>query len=118
MNAQEYCTDPQAPGLWEPWRWVQPAMLVGIGISDAGVDVKRINPSLHDLLWTKFQRLRVLWQSHHDVSMADVLSPLRPHHLPHGGRTKPWSLSTWVQQVPLHDLSSSQDENLGARPHC
>ncbi|MBX4171190.1 hypothetical protein K3M35_21465 [Rhodococcus sp. DMU2021] len=98
MNAQEYCTDPQAPGVWERWRWGQPAMLVGIGISDAGVDVQRINPALYDLLWTKFQRLRALWQSHHDVDMADVLSPLRP----------PPSAARWPDDtlVPL-DLAST-----------
>lgn len=83
--------------MWEPWRWGQPAMLVGIGISDTGVDVQRINPNLHDLLWTKFQRLRALWQSHHDVNMADVLSPLRP----------PPSAARWPDEalVPL-DLGS------------
>ncbi|MCZ4589657.1 hypothetical protein O4328_39495 [Rhodococcus opacus] len=96
MNAQEYCTDPQEPGVWEPWRWGSPAMLVGIAISDAGVDVQRINPNLHDLAWTKFQRLRALWQSHHDLDMAAVLSPLRP----------PPSAALWPDEelVPL-DLS-------------
>lgn len=73
-------------------------MLVGIGISDTGVDVQRINPNLHELLWTKFQRLRALWQSRHDVNMADVPSPLRP----------PPSAARWPDEalVPL-DLGSA-----------
>lgn len=99
MNAEEYCTDPSAPGTWEPWRWSNPRMLAGIGIADCGVNVQAINGALHDELWTKFQRLRAMWQSHRDLNMDDVLAPLRP----------PPSAGQWPDEVlvPL-DLDRSR----------
>lgn len=78
MNAQEFCTNAEAPGTWQPWRWSNPRMLLGIGVSDSGVEAQRVDPALHDQLWVKFQRLRALWQSHLDLDMGDVLAPLRP----------------------------------------
>ena len=78
MKAEEYCTNPEAPGVWEPWRWSRPTMLAGIAVADSGVDVQRINPALFGELWTKFQRLREMWQSHRDLDMGNVLTPLRP----------------------------------------
>ncbi|MFI9507184.1 hypothetical protein [Nocardia sp. NPDC052566] len=78
MNAEEYCICPDAPGAWEPWNWSKPRMLVGIGVSDAGVDTQRVDPGRYSPLWTKFQRLQAMWQSHHELDMSSVLAPLRP----------------------------------------
>lgn len=99
MKAEEYCTNPEAPGVWEQWRWSRPTMLASIAVADSGVDVQRINPALFGELWTKFQRLREMWQSHRDLDI-DAFSPrCGRHHRQRCGRTKNWCSSTWVPKI-------------------
>jgi hypothetical protein len=98
MNAQEYCVEPVA-GEWAPWKWGAPDLLVGIAVADCAVESYSVRRADWEQLWVKFQRLRQVWQSHHDLDLDGALVPLRP----------PPSAAGWPDEhlVPLADLPNA-----------
>lgn len=93
MHAQEYCVKPEDPAEWVEWRWSDPSVLMGIAVSDCGVEAVQVDRTAWARLWTRFQRLQQAWQSQKGVDMQQVLRPLRP----------PPSAARWPdeQLVPL-----------------
>ncbi|MDF9276653.1 cytochrome [Arthrobacter sp. EH-1B-1] len=62
MKAQESLVDPHA-GTWEPWKYGEDPVLLGVAIGQTEVRAHRANPDVLKEHWFKFCALRRAWEA-------------------------------------------------------
>ena len=78
MKAQESLLD-AAKGEWEPWRYGESPLLLGVAVGQTEVRPMRANPDVLPAHWYKFCALRRVWQTSHDTAAAGrALLPIAP----------------------------------------
>jgi hypothetical protein len=78
MKAEEGLVDADA-GSWEPWRYGEDPILLGVAIGETEVRPMRANPAVLKYHWFKFCALRRLWQAAADATSAGTaLLPIAP----------------------------------------
>lgn len=73
MKAQESLVDPQT-GTWEPWKYGNDPILLGVAIGQTEVRAHRANPDVLKEHWFKFCALRRAWEA--GGNAADAGRPL------------------------------------------
>ncbi|WP_299165743.1 cytochrome [uncultured Arthrobacter sp.] len=73
MKAQESLVDPHA-GTWEPWKYSDNPILLGVAIGQTEVRAHRANPEVLKEHWHKFCALRRAWEA--GGNAADAGRPL------------------------------------------
>lgn len=73
MKAQESLVDPHA-GTWEPWKYSDNPILLGVAIGQTEVRAHRANPDVLKEHWHKFCALRRAWEA--GGNAADAGRPL------------------------------------------
>ena len=69
MKAEESIVD-EVAGLWEPWKYGQDPVLLGVAIGETEVRTLRANPEVLKAHWFKFASLRRVWQTSLDAASA------------------------------------------------
>lgn len=78
MKAQESLLD-AAKGEWEPWRYGESPLLLGVAVGQTEVRPMRANPEVLPAHWYKFCALRRVWQTNYDAAAAGrALLPIAP----------------------------------------
>jgi len=78
MKAEEGLVDADA-GSWEPWRYGEDPILLGVAIGETEVRAMRANPAVLKYHWFKFCALRRVWQAAADATSAGTaLVPIAP----------------------------------------
>lgn len=78
MKAEESVLD-EAAGLWEPWKYGQDPVLLGVAIGETEVRTLRANPAVLKEHWYKFTSLRRVWETSQEATKAGVaLLPIAP----------------------------------------
>ncbi|MFI8414570.1 cytochrome [Paeniglutamicibacter gangotriensis] len=68
-KAEEMVLD-AATGTWEPWKYSQDPMLLGVAIGETEVQTVMANPDVLPAYWSKFWSLRQLWGATQRVNGA------------------------------------------------
>lgn len=69
LKAEESIVD-EAAGTWEPWKYGQDPVLLGVAIGETEVRTMRANPAVLKAHWFKFASLRRVWQTSLDATAA------------------------------------------------
>ncbi|MFC8303720.1 cytochrome [Specibacter sp. NPDC057265] len=69
LKAEESIVD-EAAGEWEPWKYGQDPILLGVAIGETEVRTLRANPEVLKAHWFKFASLRRVWQTSLDAAAA------------------------------------------------
>ena len=69
MKAQESLVDPHA-GTWEPWKYGEDPVLLGVAIGQTEVRAYRANPDVLKEHWFKFCALRRAWEAGGNAASA------------------------------------------------
>ncbi len=82
LKAEESIVD-EAAGTWEPWKYGQDPILLGVALGETEVRTLRANPDVLRAHWFKFASLRRLWQTSLDAAAAgspllEIAPPSRP----------------------------------------
>lgn len=83
-KAEEMVVD-AAAGTWEPWRYSQDPMLLGVALGQTEVQTVMANPDVLPAYWSKFWSLRQLWGAAQRV--RDAGPALRSVGPPPGNQT-------------------------------
>lgn len=70
-KAEEMVVDPAA-GTWEPWKYSQDPMLLGVAIGETEVQTVMANPEVLPAYWSKFWSLRQVWGASRKVGEAGM----------------------------------------------
>ena len=81
MKAEESILD-EAAGTWEPWKYGQAPILLGVAIGETEVRTLRANPEVLKSHWFKFASLRRVWQTSLEAAQAgtpllEIAPPVR-----------------------------------------
>lgn len=78
MKAEESVVD-EAAGTWEPWKYGESPILLGVAIGETEVRTLRANPEVLKAHWYKFASLRRVWQTSQEAHDAGpALLPIAP----------------------------------------
>lgn len=77
VKAEESLVDGQA-GEWEPWKFGEAPILLGVALGETEVRPHQANPALLEESWYKFCALRRVWAHHQSLSRLEGSSELPP----------------------------------------
>jgi hypothetical protein len=88
MKAQESLVDPHK-GEWEPWKYGEQPLLLGVAVGQTEVRALRANPEVLKEHWFRFCALRRAWEAGRNAETAGrALLPIGPPP-PRGGNGAP-----------------------------